>query len=82
MVGYIDCLKNEIEAIQKNLENYFYLKIFDQFFKSEDNRFSSGLGLFIVKEAVNKLRGDVTVKSIKNAWTEFTVVLPNQFPAS
>ncbi|MCZ6520513.1 MAG: HAMP domain-containing sensor histidine kinase [Bacteroidetes bacterium] len=57
-------------------------KIFDQFFKSEDNNHSSGLGLFIVKEAVNKLRGEVTVKSTQKEKTEFTVVLPNQLPAS
>jgi len=66
----------------KGIDPTFVNKIFDQFFKSDDNNQSSGLGLFIVKGAVEKLRGEVTVKSTQKQRTEFTVVLPNQLPTS
>ncbi|MAZ93611.1 MAG: hypothetical protein CMF58_04270 [Lentimicrobiaceae bacterium] len=52
--------------------------IFDPFYRS-DNTSSitgSGLGLSIVKEAVEKLKGEIKLKSKLNEGTTFTVALP------
>jgi len=52
--------------------------IFDLFYRS-DNTSSitgSGLGLSIVKEAVEKLKGEIKLKSKLNEGTTFTIALP------
>ncbi|ELR70079.1 sensor histidine kinase [Fulvivirga imtechensis AK7] len=52
--------------------------IFKANFKSvlTDNG-SNGLGLFIVKKAVEKMRGTIEVKSVEGKGTSFTIDLPN-----
>jgi signal transduction histidine kinase len=52
-------------------------KIFDMFFRANTTREGSGLGLYIVKEAVEKLRGTVTIDSALGAGTSFTFIIPN-----
>ena len=50
--------------------------IFDMFFRGSDRSKGSGLGLFIVKETVNKLKGSISVKSEHAVGTTFEVRLP------
>ncbi len=50
-------------------------KIFEMYYMSSDRKKGSGLGLFIVKEAIEKLQGKVEVKSVKGEGSTFTVVL-------
>jgi two-component system response regulator PhcR len=50
-------------------------KIFTQFFKSSINH-GSGLGLFIVKEALNKINGKIAVSSDTEG-TTFKITIPN-----
>ncbi len=51
-------------------------KIFNMFYRASTQSEGTGLGLYIVNEAVNKLHGTVVVKSEKNKGTTFTVRLP------
>lgn len=51
-------------------------KIFTQFFKSKMNH-GSGLGLFIVKEALNKINGKISVSSNLQDGTTFKIKIPN-----
>jgi two-component system response regulator PhcR len=51
-------------------------KIFVQFFKSKVHH-GSGLGLFIVKEALNKINGRISVSSDLDFGTTFTITIPN-----
>jgi signal transduction histidine kinase len=51
-------------------------KIFEMFFKSNEDANSSGLGLYIVKCAIEKLKGSISVYSDGFSGTEFKVVLP------
>lgn len=51
-------------------------KIFTQFFKSKVND-GSGLGLFIVKEALNKINGKIAVSSDLTDGTTFKITIPN-----
>jgi signal transduction histidine kinase len=52
-------------------------KIFDMFYRSTYSGKGSGLGLYIVKETVDKLGGKITFDSEENKGTVFSVVVPN-----
>jgi signal transduction histidine kinase len=46
------------------------------FFQANDNAVGSGLGLYIVKETLEKIQGDIRVQSEVGKGTEFIVTLP------
>ncbi len=50
--------------------------IFDMFYRANNKVKGSGLGLYILKRAVERLQGTVKVKSTLNVGSEFTVTLP------
>lgn len=52
--------------------------IFTMFYRANKKTTGSGIGLYIVKEAVEKLGGSIQVKSKINEGTTFTVMVPNQ----
>ncbi len=52
-------------------------RVFDMFYRASENSFGSGLGLYIVKETVEKLGGTIGVTSEENKGTTFTVTFPN-----
>jgi PAS domain S-box-containing protein len=52
-------------------------KIFDMFFRASRRGTGSGLGLYIVREAIQKIGGTIEVKSEFGEGTEFIVVIPN-----
>jgi PAS domain S-box-containing protein len=53
-------------------------KIFDMFYKGSDRSNSSGLGLYIAKQAIDKLRGSILVQSEKGKGTQFDITIPNR----
>jgi two-component system sensor histidine kinase/response regulator len=53
-------------------------KIFQIFFRSTDFKNGLGIGLYIVKEALTRIGGDISVKSEFGRGTAFTLVVPNQ----
>lgn len=62
---------NGMGILKEHLE-----KIFTQFFKSKMHH-GSGLGLFIVKEALNKINGSINVSSNIEDGTTFKITIPN-----
>jgi signal transduction histidine kinase len=52
-------------------------KIFDMFYRATSKTDGSGLGLYIVKEAVNKLQGHVQLDSTLGVGTTFRIAIPN-----
>lgn len=54
-------------------------KIFTQFFKGKHEK-GTGLGLFIVKEALDKIEGTINVKSDIDEGSIFTIRIPNKKP--
>ena len=52
-------------------------KIFQMYWRGSDLSQGSGLGLYIVKKAVDALSGTITVKSGENEFSSFHVSLPN-----
>ncbi|EAY31885.1 ATP-binding protein [Microscilla marina] len=53
-------------------------KIFDMFYRGSESSQGSGLGLYIVKNAVQKLNGHISVESTVQQGTIFRVEIPNQ----
>jgi len=51
--------------------------IFKMFFRSSSSANGVGIGLYIVKEALLKLAGDITVTSIYGEGTKFRIMIPN-----
>jgi PAS domain S-box-containing protein len=52
-------------------------KVFNMFYRATDHVPGSGLGLYLVKETVEKLRGQIKVDSRVNQGSTFTVLLPS-----
>jgi len=52
-------------------------KIFDMFFRASDDTEGTGLGLYIVKEALNKIKGIIFVDSELGKGSKFRIVLEN-----
>ena len=53
-------------------------KIFDMFYRASDKSNGTGLGLYIVKETIDKLKGSIRVNSVAGRGTSFQITLPNQ----
>jgi signal transduction histidine kinase len=51
-------------------------RIFDKFYMSGDNKKSSGLGLYLVKDAVTQLEGKIEVRSEPGVCSKFRVIIP------
>ncbi|AYB32189.1 PAS domain S-box protein [Chryseolinea soli] len=61
----------------EGIEAEFIPKIFDMFYRASERSGGSGIGLYIVKEVVQKLQGTIEVSSQKYQGSEFIVRLPD-----
>jgi signal transduction histidine kinase len=52
-------------------------KVFNMFYRISSKSIGSGLGLYIVKEAIEKLNGSIELRSEIGKGTEFIIHLPN-----
>jgi signal transduction histidine kinase len=84
-------IKIEIETNEKRaiirfsdngigIQEEYVDKIFKMFFRANADSKGSGLGLYIVKGAIDKLHGNINVSSILGKGTVFTIEIPNLFP--
>jgi PAS domain S-box-containing protein len=71
-----------IEVIDngRGIQKEHQAKIFDMFYRASDDSKGSGLGLYIVKEAVNKLNGDIRIKSTWGEGSTFSLKFFNLAP--
>ena len=53
-------------------------KIFNMFYRATQEKPGSGLGLYIVKEAVDKIGGSILAESKIGVGSTFTIIIPNQ----
>jgi signal transduction histidine kinase len=53
-------------------------RIFDMFYRATEKSEGAGLGLYIVKETVDKMGGKISVDSKLGEGTTFTISLPNR----
>lgn len=59
------------------IEDRYLARVFDMFFRGTDANKGAGLGLYIVKEAVEKLKGEIKIESEIGQGTTFMIKLPN-----
>lgn len=53
-------------------------RIFEMFYRATEQSDGSGIGLYIVKNAVDKLGGQINVSSKMGLGTRFNIILPNR----
>jgi signal transduction histidine kinase len=58
------------------IDQLYLDKIFQMFFRASEHSKGSGLGLYIVKEALNKINGSIQVESSLGSGTTFMVRIP------
>ncbi len=63
------------------IEEKYQDKIFDLFFRATAQSQGTGLGLFILKDTVERLHGTIEVKSEVGEGTRFKISIPNQVTA-
>ena len=51
-------------------------KIFDPFFTTKTTDEAAGVGLYLCREIIQNHKGDISVASVKDEYTEFTITLP------
>ena len=58
------------------IEHTIIDKIFDPFFTTKTTGEATGVGLYLCREIIQNHGGDITAKSEKHVYTEFTITLP------
>lgn len=76
----IDNLRAEISFTDNGIgiDEQNLARIFEMFYRATEQSDGSGIGLYIVKNAVDKLGGQMTVASQLDHGTRFNIVLPNR----
>ncbi len=75
-----DNLRTEISFVDNGIgiDETSLHKIFEMFYRATEQSDGSGIGLYIVKNAVDKLGGQITVASKLGEGSRFNIVLPNR----
>lgn len=73
-----DLTKVEIADNGIGIKNEFKEHIFEMYFGTNKNK-GSGLGLYIVKEAVENIKGNIFLISESNIGSTFTLTIPNNY---
>lgn len=58
----------------------YHEKVFHLFFRASIQSYGSGMGMYIVKNAVDKLGGEIGITSEEGAGTTFYITIPNYGP--
>ena len=74
----IDTNRIQLQIIDNGvgIDPHHHPKIFNMFYRASQNSKGSGLGLYIVKEAMEKLGGTISLHSILGEGSAFTLELP------
>ncbi len=77
---HIDYLRAEISFADNGIgiDEHNLAKIFEMFYRATEQSDGSGIGLYIVKNAVDKLGGQISVASRLGQGTRFSIILPNR----
>ena len=75
-----DFLTARVQDNGIGVSNDFLSKIFNMFYRATEKSEGAGLGLYIVKETVQKLGGTVDVQSEFGVGTTFQIEIPNRVP--
>ena len=77
---HVDHLRADITFADNGIgiEEPNLTKIFEMFYRATEQSDGSGIGLYIVKNAVDKLGGQISVASKPHQGTRFNIILPNR----
>ncbi len=70
-------VKIDVSDNGQGIEEIHQQRVFDMFYRATNNKPGSGLGLYILKEALKKIKGQVELYSKMGQGTTFTLFLPN-----
>ncbi|MEX0967328.1 MAG: PAS domain S-box protein [Bacteroidia bacterium] len=70
------CLKIEVEDNGPGISIAQQQKVFEMFYRGSLQAKGTGLGLYIAKNAVEKLNGEIRLESAEGAGTRFIITLP------
>jgi len=73
------CASIKVHDNGKGIPEDHMPKIFEMFFRGDEFSTGSGIGLYIVKEILEKINGTITVESTLNKGTTINISLPNQY---
>lgn len=71
--AYIEVVDNGVGIAPEEIDN-----IFTMFYRSAVKNAGSGIGLYIVKETLNKISGTIDVESTAGQGTRIVIKIPNQ----
>jgi signal transduction histidine kinase len=71
----------DIEDNGQGIGKEYLGQVFDMYFRANEHSKGNGLGLYIVKKAVEKLDGSISVSSIPLVGSTFTMMFPMGFPS-
>lgn len=67
----------EVEDNGIGIPNEFQQKVFEMFYILDSRKRGTGLGLYLIKQSVQKLGGTIHLNSVLGDGSKFTVTLPN-----
>lgn len=77
----VKILKTKVDIIISDngmgIDKKHHKRVFEMFYRATDTNAGSGLGLYIVKESVEKLDGEIDLVSDPGIGTKFLISLPN-----
>jgi signal transduction histidine kinase len=66
----------QVEDNGDGIDEKFHARIFEMYFRGNDRSKGNGLGLYIIRKAVEKLQGSIAFDSCRDKGTLFTLSLP------
>lgn len=60
------------------IKSKYISRVYDMFFRASEKSFGSGLGLYIVKQIVEKLCASIQMESVEGEGTSFLIQIPNK----
>jgi len=75
--GSGDKVSIQIDDNGVGIDKEYQSRIFDMYFKANYGSKGSGLGLYLVKKGIDKLHGEIRMKSVSRQGTTFTVTIPS-----
>lgn len=81
---HVDNLRADISFADNGIgiSNENLNRVFEMFFRATEQSDGSGIGLYIVKNAVEKLGGHISLASKQGEGTRFNIILPNRLSNS
>jgi signal transduction histidine kinase len=70
----------EVSDNGQGIEDQYLSRVSEMYFRANEKSKGNGLGLYIVKKIVDKLKGTIEVQSIYGEGTSVIVSIPNQWP--